>query len=762
MRFTRPRSDAAQQPPRWRRLPSHVSRHYPRRGAPDVPLQRDVQGRAARHAGPGGTERHREGRAATEEPVRRGARALERGRGPALLPRDARAAHPRRLRPREPAARPGRRRRPVRRRRGARRGDAQDGAPGTAPGGLRHTHCRARCSRGRGSRASGCYRPAGDVAARGGAGLRAVAHRMRARRRGHRAGGRRAGVVQRGRWRRALPALPANALPAPAAEPAAAPGVPRSPRPERLAGGAPRAGSAACRGSPPPRRSIRPLSPRRGRLTFRPGLLGASRVGASPSHSHTDPLRRFVIGTAGHIDHGKTALVKALTGVDTDRWEEEKRRGITIDLGFAPLPLGDAIQASVVDVPGHEGFVRNMLAGATGIDVALLVIAADEGIMPQTEEHLAIVELLGVCRGIPVITKRDLVEQEWLDLVRGEITERLKASRVRWDAPVATSAVTGEGLDELRAVLRRVADDLVERPADDVFRLPIDRVFAVAGAGTVVTGSTWSGAVAVGEGVRLLPLGRQVLERPLVARGGDRFVLRSFSPVTTIGGGVVLDPFPPARSRLRRRRIAAEQAPAALLATFAAEAGLAGLAVASLAVRLGVRPGRVTEVIAGVGGAGLLASGDTVVAADAVAAEATRLVGVLRLLRPPSSMRCWSAVSANGNSRSRGASPALPAGGRRSTRTPATRASALPGDLPRPRGRCLQSLSSSASSRAFRCGPCSRTWCATARRSRWTRSATPRSRRWPSFGVRSRPRSPSSAPPRPPSCATASDSPAST
>src|SRR2546422_284409 len=137
------------------------------------------------------------------------------------------------------------------------------------------------------------------------------------------------------------------------------------------------------------------------------------------------PVRRFVIGTAGHIDHGKTALVKALTGVDTDRWEEEKRRGITIDLGFAPLPLGDAIQASVVDVPGHEGFVRNMLAGATGIDVALLVIAADEGIMPQTEEHLAIVELLGVRRGIPVITKCDLVEAEWLDL--GDHTSELQS-----------------------------------------------------------------------------------------------------------------------------------------------------------------------------------------------------------------------------------------------------------------------------------------------------------------------------------------------
>src|SRR5947208_3476408 len=656
MRFTRPRSGAAQRPPRWRRLPSHVSRHYPRRGAPDVPLQRNVQGRAARDAGPGGAERHRQGCAATEEPVRRGARAPERGRGAALLPRGARAAHPRRLRPREPAARPGRRRRPVRGRRGGGGGHAQDGASGTAPGGLRHTHCRARCSRGCGSRPRGCHRPAVDVAARRGVGLRTVAHGVRARWHGDRADGRRAGVVQRGRWRRVVSALPAGGLASPGAEPAADPGVPRSARPERPAGGAPRAGFAACRGSPPPRRPICALSPRRGRLTFRPGLLGASRVGAPLGHSNSDPLRRFVIGTAGHIDHGKTALVKALTGVDTDRWEEEKRRGITIDLGFAPLPLGDAIQASVVDVPGHEGFVRNMLAGATGIDVALLVIAADEGIMPQTEEHLAIVELLGVRRGIPVITDQDLVEPEWLDLVRSELSERLKASRVRWDESIATSVVTGEGLPELRDALRRVAGDLVERPADDLFRPPIDRVFAVAGAGTVVTGSTWSGSVAVGDAVRLLPLGREarvrsieihgeaagraapgrrtalalvgvdkselarghvavtgsgwqatklidvaaellptarravasrtrlrvhlgtaevlaravqtpaiapgehglarlMLETPVVARGGDRFVLRSFSPVTTIGGGVVLGPFPPPRTRLRRRRV---------------------------------------------------------------------------------------------------------------------------------------------------------------------------------------------------------------
>src|SRR5438128_8089220 len=519
MRSTRPRSDAAQRPPRWRQRSNHVSRHHPRRRAPDLPLQRDVQGRAARHAGLGGAERHREGRAATEEPVRRGARAAERGRGPALLPRGARAAHPRRLRPREPAARPGRRRRAVRGRRGARRGDAQDGAPGTAPGGLRHAHCCARCARGCGPRTSGCHGRAGDVAARGGAGLRAVAHRMRARRRGHRAGGRRAGVVQRGRRRRALPALPAGALPAPAAEPAAAPGVPRSPRPERPPGGTPRARSAACRGSPPPRRSICPLSPRRGRLTFRPGLLGASRVGAYPSHSHTDPVRRFVVGTAGHIDHGKTALVKALTGVDTDRWEEEKRRGITIDLGFAPLPLADTVQASIVDVPGHEGFVKNMLAGATGIDVALLVVAADEGPMPQTEEHLAILELLGVQRGIPVIAKTDLVDREWLELVSAELVGRLARSRVRWEPPGATSAVSGAGLEELRATLARLAQGLVERPAEDLFRLPIDRVFAVAGAGTVVTGSTWSGSVGVGESVRLLPLDREARVRSIEVHG---------------------------------------------------------------------------------------------------------------------------------------------------------------------------------------------------------------------------------------------------
>src|SRR5205807_7332567 len=179
--------------------------------------------------------------------------------------------------------------------------------------------------------------------------------------------------------------------------------------------------------APPPGGALCAASHGRRRSVAGPGVLGAPRMGSA---------RPFVIGTAGHIDEGKAGLVKALTGVDTDRWEEEKRRGIAIDLGFAPLPLADGLQASVVDVPGHEGFVRNMLAGATGIDVVLLVIAADEGIMPQTEEHLAIVELLQVRRGVPVLTKRDTVDAEWLELMRGEVAARLARSRIRWEPAV--------------------------------------------------------------------------------------------------------------------------------------------------------------------------------------------------------------------------------------------------------------------------------------------------------------------------------------
>ncbi len=380
--------------------------------------------------------------------------------------------------------------------------------------------------------------------------------------------------------------------------------------------------------------------------------------------------RRLVLGTAGHIDHGKTTLVHALTGVDTDRLAEEKRRGITIDLGFAELPLDDDTALAVVDVPGHEGFVRNMLAGATGIDVMLLVVAADEGVMPQTREHLAIVELLDVAAGVVAVTKADLVEPEWLHLVVDDLAEQLAGGPFGDAQIVPVSARTGAGLDALRAALGDSAQRARQRDAAGLFRLPVDRVFTIRGTGTVVTGTIVSGGVHDGASVRILPgpaariaagptahglgaglvarvrgvqvhgavaenaraghraalalagvdhadvrrgnvvvssdapwrptsmlsarirvipgtewrvrnrqrlrihlgtaevMGRAILfgtrelgpgdeawaqlrlETPLVARAGDRFVLRSYSPVTTLGGGTVAEPLPPKRKRL--------------------------------------------------------------------------------------------------------------------------------------------------------------------------------------------------------------------
>jgi selenocysteine-specific elongation factor len=357
----------------------------------------------------------------------------------------------------------------------------------------------------------------------------------------------------------------------------------------------------------------------------------------------------MIVGTAGHIDHGKSALVEALTGRAMDRLAEERRRGITIDLNFAPLDLGGGAVVGVVDVPGHEDFVRTMVAGASGVDLALLVVAADEGIMPQTLEHLAILEQLGVPRGIPVVTKSDLVDHDWLDLVTAELRERLASSRVLFTPPLSVSARTGEGIDALRRCIAERAKSWVPRASGDLFRLPVDRVFSLAGVGTVVTGTSWSGQLRIGDEVALLPAGstarvrsiqvhgqaversepgrrtavglagiareevsrgavlvsasdawtpttaldvaleldvsaskplvqrtrvrvlhgtaeiltrvlprgpippggrglaRLALEGPLVARGGDRFVVRSYSPVLTIGGGVVLDPAPPLR-----------------------------------------------------------------------------------------------------------------------------------------------------------------------------------------------------------------------
>jgi selenocysteine-specific elongation factor len=343
-------------------------------------------------------------------------------------------------------------------------------------------------------------------------------------------------------------------------------------------------------------------------------------------------MKHVILGTAGHIDHGKTTLVKALTGTDTDRLPEEKARGITIDLGFAHLQLAD-LDVGIVDVPGHEGLIRNMLAGATGFDAVLLVVAADEGIMPQTREHMAIAELLGVRRVVVALTKADLVDAEWLDLVRTDAQHLVGA--INPAAPiVAVSSVSGAGIDELRAALAAELAQAPPRTVDDVFRLPVDRVFTVRGTGTVVTGTIWSGRLGHHEAARILPREREVrvrgvqthgaavqmagagersafalngvdradvergqslvvgagwravrvltarvrmlgdvalkprqrvrvhlgtaeimgrvlllgddwiqlrLEEPMVARAGDRLVIRSYSPVNTVGGGVVAE-----------------------------------------------------------------------------------------------------------------------------------------------------------------------------------------------------------------------------
>jgi selenocysteine-specific elongation factor len=403
----------------------------------------------------------------------------------------------------------------------------------------------------------------------------------------------------------------------------------------------------------------------------------------------------MIVGTAGHIDHGKSAVVTALTGKPMDRLAEERRRGITIDLNFAPLDLG-GLAAGVVDVPGHEDFVRTMVAGASGIDLALLIVAADEGMMPQTHEHLAILEQLRIPAGIPVITKSDLVEPAWAELVAAELSDRLSRSPVAFEPPLVVSARTGAGMDVLRARLAEHARAAAQRPANDLFRMPVDRAFSVAGVGTVVTGTAWSGRLAEGDAVALLPggvggrvrslemhgarldrsvsgartavgisgldrqaayrgamlvlegspwtpssaldveialevtaprplgprarvrlhlgtaevmarvlprgpispgergLARLALERPLVARGGDRFVLRSYSPVATIGGGRVLDPIPPRRRVLWPAGLEAEEPEARFRALV--ERRPNGVSASVLPVLLGVPPAVANDV----------------------------------------------------------------------------------------------------------------------------------------------------------------------
>jgi selenocysteine-specific elongation factor len=228
--------------------------------------------------------------------------------------------------------------------------------------------------------------------------------------------------------------------------------------------------------------------------------------------------KSIIVGTAGHIDHGKTALVRALTGIDADRLPEEKRRGITIDIGFADLDLGD-LRVGFVDVPGHEKFVKNMLAGAHGIDIVALVIAADESVMPQTREHFDSCRLLGISKGLVVITKKDLVDEELLELVQAEARE-LTAGSFLEDAPVVSvSSRTGAGIEELKQTLREIGSLAPARSADFVTRLPIDRSFTMRGFGAVVTGTLIAGQINEGDELELLPAGMRVRVRGLQVHG---------------------------------------------------------------------------------------------------------------------------------------------------------------------------------------------------------------------------------------------------
>ncbi|MGZ3646514.1 MAG: selenocysteine-specific translation elongation factor [Ktedonobacteraceae bacterium] len=256
------------------------------------------------------------------------------------------------------------------------------------------------------------------------------------------------------------------------------------------------------------------------------------------------------IGTAGHIDHGKSTLVKALTGIDPDRLAEEKERGMTIDLGFAWLKLPGGREVGIVDVPGHEGFIKNMLAGVGGIDAALLVVAADEGIMPQTREHLAILDLLGVRRGVVALTKADLVDEEWIELVREEVAEQLKPTTLASAEIIPVSAYTGEGLPALVAQFERIFNEAEERQNIACPRLPIDRVFTMTGFGTVVTGTQLDGDFKAGQEVEVQPQGLKTRIRSLQMH-------RRQVDVTTPGNRVAMNLANVSRNELERGNVIA-------------------------------------------------------------------------------------------------------------------------------------------------------------------------------------------------------------
>src|SRR5664280_1926068 len=416
-------------------------------------------------------------------------------------------------------------------------------------------------------------------------------------------------------------------------------------------------------------------------------------------------MKHFVLGTAGHVDHGKTALIKALTGIDTDRLKEEKKRGITIELGFASLALPSGQTLGIVDVPGHEKFIKNMVSGAAGIDLVMMVIAADEGIMPQTKEHLHICSLLGISRGVVALTKIDLVEKDWLELVQSEIIEFLQGTFLEGAPIVPVSAVKQEGLTDLIKAIDATVSKINEKADDGIFRLPVDRVFTMKGFGTVVTGTLVSDHIKTGEEIEILPgditarirgiqvhnqpvdeawagqrtaINLQGVEKSTIERGdvlvrpktvwpsqrldvfveflasnskslknralvrlhtgtseiiaritllekdelapgqkafaqlilankdvivaGDRFVLRSYSPVTTIGGGQIIDPLPLKHKRQNEKIIAdlnilQSASLPEKISVIMERTGFSGINLHGLNFRLGVNKKKIREAL---------------------------------------------------------------------------------------------------------------------------------------------------------------------
>ncbi len=232
-------------------------------------------------------------------------------------------------------------------------------------------------------------------------------------------------------------------------------------------------------------------------------------------------MKHLILGTAGHVDHGKTALVRALSGIECDTHKEEKKRGITINLGFAHLEMDDALDFGIVDVPGHRDFIHTMVAGASGIDLAMLVVAADSGVMPQTREHLEIMDVLGIKTGLVALTKTDLVDEDIAELAAEEISELLEGTFLEGCPIVPVSSVTGDGIDALKQTITTVSQQLEERSTGDVFRLFPDRIFTVSGFGTVVTGSVLGGSIRSGDTVFLLPVGKKLRIRRMERHGNE-------------------------------------------------------------------------------------------------------------------------------------------------------------------------------------------------------------------------------------------------